>query len=227
MRLLALSGPLAAVLLITGLFESNIETSSGDRAIVAWLDATGNGTWMVHATLSVLGGIALLVYGQVLRHRTGGEGVLGSMVSSLGILVATLVVVGGSLFAAVPVGRYFESAPNPDPSVYRYLLAASASVLVIFLSLPAAALCATASAAGLSSRSVPRWLGWTGVGLAVLMVLSAFVAPLMVFGVWLVVSGITLAFDRRTVVTAAGRAASGAAAPSAVPGSSGRAATAP
>jgi hypothetical protein len=227
MRLLALSGPLAAVLLLTGLFESNIETSSGDRAIGAWLNATGNGTWMVHATLSVLGGIALLVYGQVLRHRTGGHGLLGRTVGSLSTLVATLVVVGGALFAAVPVGRYFESAPNPDPSVYRYLLAASASVLVIFLSLPAAALCAAASAAGLSAHALPRWLGWTGVVLAILMMLSAFVAPLMIFGVWLVVSGIALALDRRSPVTAGDRAGNGAAAPSAVPGSSGRAATAP
>ncbi len=39
---------------------------------------------------------------------------------------------------------------------------------------------------------MPRWLAYTGLVLAVLMLLSAFVAPLMVFGLWLVLSGVAL-----------------------------------
>jgi steroid 5-alpha reductase family enzyme len=39
---------------------------------------------------------------------------------------------------------------------------------------------------------MPRWLGYSGLALAVLMLVSAFVAPLMVFGLWLVVSGVAL-----------------------------------
>jgi hypothetical protein len=106
------------------------------------------------------------------------------------------VYTGAALFAAVPVGRFFEQAPDPDPSVYRYLSAAAASVMVIFVSLPASGLVASVSATGLRARTMPRWLGWAGLVLAVLMLLSAFVAPLMVFGLWLLVSGVTLALSR-------------------------------
>jgi uncharacterized membrane protein len=109
-------------------------------------------------------------------------------------MLATLVVVGGALFAAIPVGRTFEQSPAPDASTYRFLMAASASVLVIFLSLPAAAFAGTTAVLGLRRRTAPRWLGYVGIGLSVLMLLSAFVAPLMVFGLWLVVSGVALAF---------------------------------
>ena len=75
-------------------------------------------------------------------------------------------------------------------------MAASASILVIFVSVPAAAFAGTAAVVGLTRGSAPRWLGYVGLGLAVLMLLSAFVAPLMVFGLWLFVSGIGLAVSR-------------------------------
>lgn len=194
MRSLTLSGPAAAVLLMAGLFETNIETASGDGAIRSWLASHGNFVWMAHATLTVLGAVMLLVYVQVLRSRLSptGAGPLEHSVGSLGTMIASMVAVGGALFAAVPVGRFFESSPDPTPSVYRYLLAAAASVLVIFLSLPGAALCGCASALGLRCGTIPRWLGYTGLVLAVLMLLSAFVAPLIVFSLWLVLSGIAL-----------------------------------
>lgn len=194
MRPLTLTGPAAGVLLLAGLFENNIDTSKGDAAITSWLASHGDGGWMAHATLSVVSGVLLLLYAQVLRSRLSGAGgrTLERSVSALGTMVATMIVVGGALFAAVPVGRLFEHAPDPAASVYRYLLAAAASVMVIFLSLPAAALCGCVSALGLSRGTMPRWLGCTGVALALLMLASAFVAPLMVFGLWLVVSGIAL-----------------------------------
>lgn len=196
MRKLTLSGPAAAVLLMAGLFENNIETSQNDGAITSWLRAHGNLLWMSHATLTVLGGVLLLVYAQVLRSRLSAThtGPLERSVGALGTLVATMMAVGGAVYAAVPVGRMFEDAPDPSAAVYRYLSAAAASVLVIFLSLPGAALCGCVSALGLRRETMPRWLGYTGLVLAVLMMISAFVAPLMIFGLWLAVSGVALSF---------------------------------
>jgi hypothetical protein len=194
MRPLTLTGPAAGVLLLAGLFENNIETSKDDAAITSWPASHGDSSWMAHAAVSVVSAVLLLLYVQVLRSRLSGAagGTLERSVSALGTMVATMIVVGAALFAAVPVGRLFEDAPDPSASVYRYLLSAAASVMVIFVSLPAAALCGCVSALGLSRGTMPRWLGYTGVALAVLMLASAFVAPLMVFGLWLVVSGIGL-----------------------------------
>ena len=200
MKALPLTGPASAVLLLAGLFEGNIETQADDSAISSWLRSHGDGSWMVHATLEVLGAMLLVVFVQTMVSRLGPDDALRRTASAFGTLVATLVVVGAGLFAAVPVGRFFESAPQPDPSTYRYLMAAAASVFVIFLSLPAAGLCAALSLQGLRHRTMPTWLARTGIGMAVLMLLSAFVAPLMVFGLWLVVTGCALAFARPRAV---------------------------
>jgi hypothetical protein len=204
MRKLTLLGPLAAVLLLGGLFENNIETSSSDGSIRDWLASTGNATWLGHAVAEALAGTLLVLFAQVVRARLSRDAddetdsVLGRSVGALGTVLGVMVVVGAGLFAAVPVGRVFEGAPDPDPSSYRYLLSAAASVFVIFLSIPAAAFAATTSALGLRTGTMPRWLGWTGLVLAALMLLSAFVAPLMVFGLWLVLTGLALAVQRES-----------------------------
>jgi hypothetical protein len=191
MHRLIWSGPLAAVLLLAGLFESNVETQSTDATISHWLETHGNGVWIAHATLSALAGVLLVVFGHAVRARIG-DGDAARLIPSLSTLTGTMICVGAALFAAVPIGRMFENAPDPDPSVYRYLSAAAASVMVIFLAPACAALAATIGIAGLSTRAVPRWLGVTSVVMAVLMLASAFVAPLMVFGLWLLVTGIAL-----------------------------------
>jgi hypothetical protein len=192
-----LLAPLAAVLLLAGLFEGNVATHSSDATISDWLSHTGNGGWIVHALAEVVAGILVLAYAQVLRARLGNEDdVLSRTLGALGTLVGSLVVVGAGLFAAVPIGRVFEHSPDPDPSSYRYLMAASASILVIFVSIPAAAFAGTTAVLGLRRGSAPRWLGYVGLALTALMLLSAFVAPLMVFGLWLFVSGIGLAVTR-------------------------------
>ena len=152
-----LLAPLAAVLLLAGLFEGNVATHSSDAAISDWLARTGNGGWIVHALAEVVAGILILAYAQVLRSRLGGDDdILSRTLGALGTLVGSLVVVGAGLFAAVPIGRVFEHSPDPDPSSYRYLMAASASILVIFVSVPAAAFAGTAAVLGLCARHARR-----------------------------------------------------------------------
>ena len=67
-----LLAPLAAVLLLVGLFEGNVATRSSDTTISDWLARTGNGGWIVHALAEVVAGILILAYAQVLRSRLGG-----------------------------------------------------------------------------------------------------------------------------------------------------------
>ena len=202
MRRITLLGPLAGALLLVGLFENNIETSASDRRIADWLATTGHAGWMAHAFAEVLAGVLLAGFGHALRWRLAGtrdDTALARAVTSMAGLLGGTIVIGAALFAAVPVGTVFESAPAPDPSTYRYLMAAAASVLVIFASVPAAGLAATTALLGLRAGTSPRWLGYIGLALSVLMLASAFVAPLMVFALWLAVVGIGLAVSRPTV----------------------------
>lgn len=198
MRRITLLGPFAGVLLLLGLFENNIETSASDHRIAGWLATAGNTGWMAHAAAEALAGVLLVGFGQALRWRLAGDvdSALARTVSAMAGLLGSTVVVGAALFAAVPVGAVFEGAPAPDPSTYRYLMAAAASVLVIFASVPAAGLAAATALLGLRARTAPRWLGYAGLVLSALIVLSAFLAPLMVFALWLVVVGVGLAVSK-------------------------------
>lgn len=191
MHRLVWTGPLAALLLMAGLFEGNVDTDSGNATISHWLATHGNAPWIGHAALSAVAGVLLVVFGHAVRARIGDID-SARLISSLATLVGTMVCVGAALFAAVPIGRLFESAPDPDPSVYRYLSSAAASVMVIFLAPPCAALATAIGVTGLATRSIPRWLAVTSVVMAVLMLVSALVAPLLVFGLWLLVTGVTL-----------------------------------
>lgn len=192
MHRLIWSGPAAGVLLVLGLFETNIETSKPDGAITSWLAGNGNAAWLAHAGASAVGGVLLVLFGHALRARLARTNPAGTLVSSLTTMIATMVGVGAAVFAAVPIGRVFEDAPDPDPSVYRYLSAAAAAVMVIFLAPACAALAGVTAYVGLRERTLPRWLGVGTVVLAVLMLVSAFAAPLMVFVLWLLVTGTTL-----------------------------------
>lgn len=202
MHRLVWSGPLAAVLLIVGLFESNIDTDASDGAITSWLAGHGNTAWLAHASASVIAAVLLVVFGQALRDRLGRDTSAGALVASFATVAAAMVAVGAAVFAAVPVGRVFESAPDPDPSTYRYLSSAAASVMVIFVAPACAALAGVTGVAGMRAGTLPRWLGIASVVLAVLMLATAFVAPLMVFVLWLVVTG-TAVGVRRTAVAPA------------------------
>ena len=113
----------------------NVETQASDATINHWLASHGNAVWIAHAGASALAGVLLVVFGHALRIRLGRDDA-GRLVTSLSTLTGTLVCAGAALFAAVPIGRVFESAPDPEPSVYRYLSAAAASVMVIFLARP-------------------------------------------------------------------------------------------
>lgn len=203
MHRLVWSGPAAAVLLVVGLFESNIETSRPDHDITAWLAGHGNTGWLAHATASAVAAVLLIVFGQALRERLGRETAAGALVASLATAAGAMVGLGAAVFAAVPIGRVFESAPDPDPSTYRYLSAAAAAMMVIFVAPACAALVATTGIAGMRIGTLPRWLGVVSVVLAVVIVASAFVAPLMAFVLWLLVTGVALGVRRPAAQPAA------------------------
>lgn len=194
-RWTALAGPAAAALLLGGLWEDNVPTSSGDAEIGAWLAGAGNTGWMLHTLTLVAGGLLVAVFAQVLRGllAPGDEGLVARLLGAAGTTCGSMAVTGAALFGAVPVGRLFEGSPDPSADTYRYLMAASVSVLVIFVAVPAAGLCGTAAVLVLRRGTAPAWLGWTSVVLTVLLVVSALVAPLVVFGLWLTLTGVVLA----------------------------------
>ena len=142
-----LLAPLAAVLLLAGLFEGNVATHSSDATISDWLARTGNAGWIVHALAEVVGGILILAYAQVLRSRLGGRG-RRHLAHSRSPGHPGRNARGGRrrVLRRGSDRSGLRALAPPVPSSYRYLMAASASILVIFVSVPAAAFAGTARA---------------------------------------------------------------------------------
>lgn len=198
MRLAPLSGIAAAILLLAGLSENNVPSRADDATITAWLGAGHTGSWLAHGALIVAAGIALLLFVYSVRGRLVADqsGPGPSLVSATGTLFATTVLVGGAAFAALPIGHVFEHSPTPSPDTYRLSMATSASLMVVFAMVPAAAFAATTATVGLRRRTIPVWLAVASYVFAVLMLASALIVPFMVFGLWAVITSITLTVTR-------------------------------
>lgn len=215
MPLAPLTGVVAAVLLVGGLAEENVATSSSDGAIGAWLAGNHTAGWLAHSFLLAFAALAVLAFAHTVRERVAGgprpDGTApgGSLVSASGGLMATAVFVGAALFAAYPIGHLFEDMPITSPDGYRVTMAASASLMLVFSMLPAATFAVAAATLGLRRRTMPTWLAIFSYVFALLMLASALVVPFIVFGLWIVVTSITLTVTRpRTLIAPPATAAS-------------------
>jgi hypothetical protein len=204
MRLAPLSG-IAAVLLVGVLAESNIATSASDSSITSWLARNHTGGWLAHAFLLGLAAIAVLIFGYAIRDRvaetaeSGETSAAGSLISATGVVLAVALFSGAALFAAYPIGHLTEDMPLTSADGYRLTMAASASLMFVFSMLPAAALAVSAATIGFRRRTMPRWLAIFSYVCAALMIASALLVPFLAFGIWIVVTSVTLAVTRPPV----------------------------
>jgi hypothetical protein len=195
-----LTGAAAIGLAVAGLATDQAPTSAwSDDRTTAWYAAQGNAEWLLSAALIGLAAPFLLLFTAtvVVRLAEHGAGRAARVVvQGAGTAWAVVLLVGAGLYAAVPAGRTFTSAPAPDPSVSRYLLGASYGTLVMFSALAAATFALAVSIVGLRTRALPRWLAVAGLPASVLMLANALL-PMAVITLWTVVTSVTLTLSRR------------------------------
>lgn len=209
MRYAPLSGVAAAGLLIAGLAENNAPTSDSDTTITAWLAGGHNGGWIGHGLLLGAAGIALLLFGYSLRDRLAGDrpGLGTSLLTTAAGLLAASVILGAALFTALPIGHLLESSPTASAETYRLSMALCTAVMFVFSMIPAATLAITAATTGLRRKTMPTWLAVVSYLLAALMLASALLVPFLVFGIWVLVTSITLTVTKPPARASAARAA--------------------
>lgn len=195
-RCAPLTGAVAIGLVVAGLATDQAPTSSWpDDRITAWYATHGSGEWLLSAALLGLAAPFLLLFTATVVDRLARAGagqVARSVVQGAGTAWAVVLLAGAGLYAAVPAGRTFASAPAPDAAVSRYLLGASYGTLVMFSALAAACFAAAVSVAGLRSGALPRWLAVAGLPLSVLMLANALL-PMAVITVWTLAASATMA----------------------------------
>jgi hypothetical protein len=207
-RLAALAG-FAFVVLYVAAFALGIEVGASDREILNYYADSGNRAKEVVAFfLIAAAALAFLLFASSLRSLIARAEQETAMLATLawagGIACAVLVLAGNAVSRATAFAAMSDDF-QLDPNTRR--LAEDAGFLLFVSGALAAILLVVAvSFAVLRHGLLPRWLGWAGFVVAVLLPLAIGFIGFLVFLVWVLAVSAALAL-RRTSATAAGTGA--------------------
>ena len=194
-RLASLTGLLGPVFVIIGLATMDApEASLPDAQIQQWFATHGLGHWFLSSLAVAIGGVFLLVFAAVAaaRQEAVGAGPIGRHLTSVAATAwGLLVLVGASVYAAVPATHTFMSTQPPTADTYRYVGGIFYGTLVMFCALAAALLAATLSVTSLRTGLLPRGLAVAGIPASVLMLANAML-PMAVITLWFAAAAITM-----------------------------------
>jgi hypothetical protein len=195
-RLAAVAG-LAFVALYVVAFSLGIEVGHSDREILDYYEDSGNRAKEIGAFFCIAGAaLSLLVFATAIRSliaRSERENaMLGALAWAGGIAGATLIFAGNALSRATALAAMDDDVFQLEPNTRRIFEAAG---FLLFTSgtLAAILLVVATSLATLRHGLLPRWLGWAGFVVAVLLPLAIVFIGYLVFALWLIVVSLALA----------------------------------
>jgi hypothetical protein len=195
--------PLAGVLAVAGILvgfainSGSPDTNDSDAKIGAYLASHSHQVRNFVGFFLFLAGILfLLVFFWVLRARIaaaeGGPGRLAALAYGCGVASAVLWLTAAIFFTGPSVAAN-DTSKFHDPSGYRlmsdigyefWVAAVVVGALVVW----------TTSAAVLRRGLLPRWFGWLGILVGVLLLLAVFFIPAFIYMGWIVVTAVLLAW---------------------------------
>jgi uncharacterized protein DUF4386 len=193
-RRTALACAIFTVTFVAGLLlVNNPDTDSSAETFVRYYSGTGNRAHLIAAAaLMCIAALAWIVAVAGLRERVG-DGAAGRVATTASAVAAALLGVCGTLIAVIPLAMSESGAPAPGADVARFVPLAGYIVLAMFampaIGLTVAAICVAA----LRTATLPRWLAWLGIAGSVLLLVSLFFFPMVVFVVWMVATAVVLA----------------------------------
>jgi hypothetical protein len=178
--------------------------NSADDAVTEFWTDSGNRRLVLLADLALgLAGVALLwflgSFRVVLRRAEGEPARLATIAFAGGVVLSALLFVKNAIEGGIALALEFEQGFTLDPDVYRALNAIFLGLL-IHEGLAAAVLIGAASLLVLRTRVFTRWLGWTGLAVALVALLSWLVPglPLVLALVWILVASVLMLRGERT-----------------------------
>jgi hypothetical protein len=178
--------------------------NSADDAVTEFWTDSGNRRLVLLADLALgLAGVALLwflgSFRVVLRRAEGEPARLATIAFAGGVVLSALLFVKNAIEGGIALALEFEQGFTLDPDVYRALNAIFLGLL-IHEGLAAAVLIGAASLLVLQTRVFTRWLGWTGLAVALVALLSWLVPglPLVLALVWILVASVLMLRGERT-----------------------------
>jgi hypothetical protein len=170
-------------------------TGDNPSEVQAWYAEDGNRTRQIVAFFLFVGAaLAFLSFLGTLRdmlmRAEGGPGTLSALVFGPGVTFATLLVAGNAFFTA-PVALADDSDFTLDPNTAQTFDNAG-YITIVGGTMIASILVLSASTAALRTGVLPAWLGWVGLVVAVAMLFSIFLVPILVFLAWVLVVSLVM-----------------------------------
>jgi hypothetical protein len=192
-RQTALGGALFVPAYVVGLaLVNNPDLSSTPAAFARYYASSGNRAHLIAAAvLLAVSALLWVVFAIGLRERLA-ETTATRLAAAGTVATAALIGVAGTLISAIPFAMTFSSAPAPGVDLERYLPIAGYLALTVF-GMPMAALTIGAvCVASLRQGALPRWLAWSGIGAAILLVGSVEFFPMVALVLWVAASCVVL-----------------------------------
>ena len=208
-RWAALTGALFVVLWATAylILGGTVESSNSDAEITAYFGDEGQRARGVIALFVLLGAsLPFIVFLSVLRARLaqgeGGAAVWATAAFGAGIVSTALWTVAATLYVLPYLEWGSAGGYRLDLDTYRLLSNAGFIAWVGGGTIMSVLVLAT-SVLGIAARVIPRWLSWVGFAVAVSLLASFLVVPVIVLLAWLITVSITLAWRRNVPEPAA------------------------
>jgi hypothetical protein len=185
-RQTALSGALFLPAFVAGLaLVNNPDLSSTPDAFARYYASSGNRAHLIASgMLLAVSALLWVVFATGLRERLA-ETTATRIAAAGAVVTATLIGVTGTLISVIPFAMTFSSAPAPGVDLARYLPIGGYLALTVF-GMPMAALTIGAVCiASLRQGVLPRWLAWSGLVTAVLLLGSVEFFPMAALVLWI------------------------------------------
>ena len=193
-RSAALAG-FSFIALYVAAFALGIEVGASDREILAYYADSGNRAKELAAFFVIAAaGLSYLVFAVLLRslivREEAGTGVLAALTMASGATTTALVLAGNALSRATAFAAMddeFKLEPNT-----RRLLENTGFLLFVCATLAAIVLVVSVSLAAMRCGILPRWLGWAGLPIALLLPLAIAFVGFLVLMIWVLAVSVTL-----------------------------------
>ena len=205
-RLALLGGALAAVLWVVGVFLLEGAGNPADPengGVIADFYRDERRTILISATLHGLGGVLFLLFVAALRSRLQAIG------ASVWLTAAMLIggTAGGAMMLALTGGQSTGATTDdalltPDTAIVFWRLAHG---IFIAAELALAVFLGALSLLALRGSLLPRWLGWFGLAITILLLIPpvGWAALLFLLPIWLIIASIVLWRPQRTTTATA------------------------
>jgi hypothetical protein len=212
-RLAGFAAILFVIAMVAGVFVgfNSPDTNASDQE---WLDyvRSGGDLWatIIGAYLLVIAGILFIVFVVAMyqRLRSDGADAGWSMVMLTTGLGWSFCMMIGVLISATVAGTIkFGDGPEPAAETVRWISQIGFGVMLVAGGLCAAASTAIMATLILKTKILPAWLAYFGYLGALAMVVAAFFIPMIIFALWMLAMGITLAMRPSSVGTMPAEAA--------------------